>query len=232
MWKKYAYAIGLWLNFLAVWTEPGQGERRTTLSTSRSGGSPTRQPEASAARDPSARPDGVAHLLRWASARHGVLRPGRGDRPLCDSSAAGSATEGYQVARPGGYRRWRDLGLRGLAATVARTWVGEVAMTSRMRRSLTASTVPGLRLPEGPVSCCSNCRRTSRVAVGIADLAGRRHREGRLWPRLLAATRALIEVLDLHPGRQRGRCAAPSRRAVTNSCPGCAWCSRFSAIIC
>ncbi|WP_433438402.1 site-specific integrase [Nonomuraea sp. CA-141351] len=113
-WKKYAEALGLWLNFMLIlgrnWWEatPEDAEyfkewRLTDEANPRPVATITFRSNLAALRQ----------FYSWASRHHGVLDP----VAACDDfdlAPRGVRERDVKWLDPAGYRRWRDLGLRGL----------------------------------------------------------------------------------------------------------------------
>jgi integrase len=113
-WKKYSHSLGLWLNFLAVlsrhWDEATEEdaeyfkEWRITEAINPRPVEPT-----------TFRGDLVALrcFYRWAAAKFGVSDPVAAMDDY-DLMPRGPRLKDIKWLDPAGYRRWRDLGLRGL----------------------------------------------------------------------------------------------------------------------
>ncbi len=115
-WKKYAYAIGLWLNFLAVldrrWDEASEDDAEYFKEWRITDAANPRP-----VRPATLRGDLIAlrTFYRWASARHGVSDPVAALDDF-DLMPRGPRQKDIKWLDPAGYRRWRDIGLRGLDA--------------------------------------------------------------------------------------------------------------------
>jgi len=112
-WRKYAYALGLWLNFLLVvgrgWdtaTEDDAEYFKEWRLTDRSNPRPVET--STFAGDLAA----LRSFYRWAARVHGVADPVAGTDDL-DLRPHGVRERDIKWFDPAGYRRWRDLGLRG-----------------------------------------------------------------------------------------------------------------------
>jgi integrase len=112
-WKKYAHTLGLWLNFLIVldrsWDsareEDGEYFKEWRLTD---GSNPRPVDGATFAGDLAA----LRSFYRWAARQHGVADPVATARDF-DLRPRGVRDKDIKWLDPGGYRRWRDLGLRG-----------------------------------------------------------------------------------------------------------------------
>ena len=113
-WSKYAQSIAMWLNFLAAsgqrWDaaseEDGESFKEWRLSDARNPGLV----------DGSTFAANLAALrvfYRWAAARYGVADPVAAVDDF-DLRPHGVRDRRVKWLDPGGYRRWRDVGLRGL----------------------------------------------------------------------------------------------------------------------
>lgn len=113
-WRKYAQSVGLWLNFLLVlgtsWDEAGEDEaeyfKEWRLSEQRN----PRRVEGSTFRTNLA---ALRMFYRWAARHHGVVDPVAVADDF-DLTPRGARDQDVKWLDPAGYRRWRDLGLRGL----------------------------------------------------------------------------------------------------------------------
>jgi integrase len=113
-WSKYAQSIALWLNFLLVsgqcWDaateEDGEYFKEWRLSDARN-------PGLVAGSTFAANLAALRMFYRWAAARYGVADP---VAAVDDFDLRPHGVRGRRVKwlDPGGYRRWRDVGLRGL----------------------------------------------------------------------------------------------------------------------
>lgn len=113
-WKKYAHSLGLWLNFLETlgrdWRTATEEdaeyfkEWRITESCNPGLVAPS-----------TFRGDLVAlrSFYRWAARKYGVFDP-VAQAEEYDLMPRGPRQKDIKWLDPGGYRRWRDLGLRGL----------------------------------------------------------------------------------------------------------------------
>src|SRR6266536_2055143 len=113
-WKKYAHSLGLWLNFLSVlgreWdaaTEEDAEYFKEWRITEAANPDPV---------TPSTfRGDLVAlrSFYKWVAPRYGVVDP-VAVMDDYDLMPHGARRKAIKWLDPAGYRRWRDLGLRGL----------------------------------------------------------------------------------------------------------------------
>jgi integrase len=112
-WRKYAYALGLWLNFLLAvnrsWdtaTEDDAEHFKEWRLTDRSNPRPVET--STFAGDLAA----LRSFYRWAARTYGIADPVAGTDDL-DLRPRGVRDRDIKWFDPAGYRRWRDLGLRG-----------------------------------------------------------------------------------------------------------------------
>lgn len=113
-WSKYAQSLAMWLNFLHAmersWDDATVDdaeyfkEWRITE---------TRNPSRVEASTFVANLAALRTFYRWASPRFGVVDPVVACDDL-DLAPRGARRQNVKWLDPGGYRRWRDLGLRGL----------------------------------------------------------------------------------------------------------------------
>jgi site-specific recombinase XerD len=113
-WRKYAHSLGLWLNFLLVlgkrWDEATEDdaayfkEWRLTEEAN-----PGRVDGTTFAGDLA----GLRAFYRWAARTWPVVDPVAADDGF-DLRPRGVREQDVKWLDPAGYRRWRDLGLRGL----------------------------------------------------------------------------------------------------------------------
>jgi len=142
-WKKYAHSLGLWLNFLLAlgrrWDEATEEdaayfkEWRLTEDAN-----PQRVEGSTFAGDLAA----LRAFYRWAARTWSVVDPVATDDGF-DLRPRGVREQDVKWLDPAGYRRWRDLGLRGLdrAGRQDPAWRG--ATNCATRRSRTGSTAEG-----------------------------------------------------------------------------------------
>jgi integrase len=113
-WRKYAQSIALWLNFLLAagrnWDEASDEDaeyfKEWRLSDERN---PRRVDGGTFAANLAA----LRAFYRWAGRRYGVADPVAAMDDF-DLRPRGVRDRRVRWLDPGGYRRWRDLGLRGL----------------------------------------------------------------------------------------------------------------------
>jgi integrase len=113
-WSKYAQSIALWLNFLAAsgqrWDveseEDGEFFKEWRLSDARN-------QRLVAGSTFAANLAALRVFYRWAAARYGVVDPVAAVDDF-DLRPHGVRDRRVKWLDPGGYRRWRDVGLRGL----------------------------------------------------------------------------------------------------------------------
>jgi site-specific recombinase XerD len=113
-WKKYAHSLGLWLNFLTVlgrdWDTAADEdaecfkEWRITEVANPDPVEPTTFRGDLAA---------LRSFYRWSASKHGVVDPVAAMDDY-DLMPRGARLKDIKWLDPAGYRRWRDLGLRGL----------------------------------------------------------------------------------------------------------------------
>jgi site-specific recombinase XerD len=113
-WKKYAYSLGLWLNFLAAFGrewDTATDEDAEYFKEWRITESANPRPVSPA----TFRGDLVAlrSFYRWVAPRYGVVDP-VAVLDDYDLMPRGPRQKDIKWLDPAGYRRWRDLGLRGL----------------------------------------------------------------------------------------------------------------------
>lgn len=114
-WSKYAQSLAMWLNFLEVlgrsWDDvtPDDAEyfKEWRLSEARN-------PKRVELSTFSANLAALRAFYRWAAPRFGVADPVAATDDF-DLSSRGARRHVVKWLDPGGYRRWRDLGVRGLA---------------------------------------------------------------------------------------------------------------------
>jgi integrase len=113
-WRKYAQSLGLWLNFLSVtgrgWDEVGEEDAEYFKEWRLSEGANPWPVEGSTFRGNLA---ALRTFYAWAAREYGVRNPvvAAGDFDLMPHGVRESDVKWLD---PGGYARWRDLGLRGL----------------------------------------------------------------------------------------------------------------------
>lgn len=113
-WKKYAHSLGLWLNFLTVlgreWPTATEEDAEYFKEWRITDAANPRPVEATTFRG-----DLVAlrSFYRWAAATQGVADP-VAVMDGYDLMPRGPRLADVKWLDPAGYRRWRDLGLRGL----------------------------------------------------------------------------------------------------------------------
>ncbi|WP_380633247.1 site-specific integrase [Saccharothrix lopnurensis] len=113
-WRKYSYSLGLWLNFLAVleqqWDAATEEDAQYFKEWRITEESNLNRVDSSTFRG-----DLVAlrSFYRWAAPKFGIIDPVAliDDHDLMPS---GPRQKDIKWLDPAGYRRWRDLGLRGL----------------------------------------------------------------------------------------------------------------------
>lgn len=113
-WKKYAHSLGLWLNFLTVlgrdWDTAADEdaecfkEWRITEVANPDPVEPTTFRGDLAV---------LRSFYRWSASKHGVVDPVAAMDDY-DLMPRGARLKDIKWLDPAGYRRWRDLGLRGL----------------------------------------------------------------------------------------------------------------------
>ena len=125
-WRKYAQSLGLWLNFLLVLDRPWDQateddaeyfkEWRLTEESN---------PGRVAGSTFSANLAALRMFYRWAARRYGVADPVAAVDDF-DLTPRGARSRDVKWLDPAGYRRWRDLGLRGLGldGRLDRQWRG------------------------------------------------------------------------------------------------------------
>ncbi|MFI7681012.1 site-specific integrase, partial [Actinophytocola sp. NPDC049390] len=113
-WKKYAQSLGMWLNFLLVlgrrWDEATEDDAEYFKEWRLSERSNPRLVEASTF---AANLAGLRAFYRWAARRYGVVDPVVAVDDF-DLKPRGVRGQDVKWLDPAGYRRWRDLGVRGL----------------------------------------------------------------------------------------------------------------------
>lgn len=113
-WTKYAQSIALWLNFLEAlgtsWdnatVDDAEYFKEWRLSEA---SNPSRVEPTTFAANLAA----LRTFYKWASPRFGVADPVATEDGI-DLSSRGARRQAVKWLDPGGYRRWRDLGVRGL----------------------------------------------------------------------------------------------------------------------
>jgi integrase len=112
-WRKYAYALGLWLNFLLAvdrsW-DTATGDDAEHFKEWRLTDQPNPRPVETStfAGDVAA----LRSFYRWAARAYGIADPVAGTDDL-DLRPHGVRDRDIKWFDPAGYRRWRDIGLRG-----------------------------------------------------------------------------------------------------------------------
>ena len=113
-WRKYAYTLGLWLNFLHVlgrsWDCASEDDAEYFKEWRLTEEANPRVVEGSTFSGDLA---GLRSFYRWAARTHGVCDPVTANDGL-DLRPRGVRDKDIKWFDPAGYRRWRDLGLRGL----------------------------------------------------------------------------------------------------------------------
>jgi integrase len=113
-WKKYAQSLGMWLNFLLAlgrrWDEATEDDAEYFKEWRLSEQSNPRLVEASTF---AANLAGLRKFYRWAARRYGVADPVAAMDDF-DLKPRGVRGQDVKWLDPAGYRRWRDLGVRGL----------------------------------------------------------------------------------------------------------------------
>jgi hypothetical protein len=113
-WKKYAQSLGMWLNFLLVlgrrWDEATEDDAEYFKEWRLSEQSNPQLVEASTF---AANLAGLRKFYRWAARRYGVADPVTAMDDF-DLKPRGVRGQDVKWLDPAGYRRWRDLGIRGL----------------------------------------------------------------------------------------------------------------------
>jgi hypothetical protein len=241
-WRRYAYALVVWLEFLAVfgreWHEATAPDveafkhwRLTDLSND------DRVAPTSFDTDLAA----LNSFYRWASARYGVLNPvptipaRSGQRPHGSDVGLERARGTRDPIRPSGstrhqvkwmlrsaFEQWRDIGLRGYGFDGLRQPGWRAGLRTGTRRSLMVCTGRACGCGSGRVSWMWSCRRS---AVSGFRRRGCRRRVSRAAGRA-ATTGSRARCWRRSPptptrwrGRGPRRSAGPSRRADTRSCP-------------
>lgn len=112
-WRKYAYALGLWLNFLLAvdrsWDTATEDDAEHFKEWRLTDQSNPRPVETSTFAGNLA---ALRSFYRWAARTYGIADPVAGTDDL-DLRPRGVRDRDIKWFDPAGYRRWRDLGLRG-----------------------------------------------------------------------------------------------------------------------
>ena len=125
-WSKYAQSLAMWLNFLDVlgrsWDQAGVDDaeyfKEWRLTEVRN---PARVEASTFVANLAA----LRTFYRWAAPRFGIVDPVAAAADV-DLSPRGARRQAVKWLDPGGYRRWRDLGVRGLTldGRADRRWRG------------------------------------------------------------------------------------------------------------
>jgi Phage integrase, N-terminal SAM-like domain len=211
-WRKYAQSLGLWLNFMLAlgksWDEATEDDAEYFKEWRLTEQSNPRRVEASTFRTNLA---ALRMFYRWASRRFGVFDPVAATDDF-DLMPRGTRDRDVKWLDPAGYRRWRDLGLRGLGldGRADHRWRGR----NEQRDSAFADGLngTGLRLTEW-ASVLLNELADDDPARGystcwLADASAKRGYGHKYWmPRP-----ALVAVLDYVEGA-RARAVRAAQRA-------------------
>jgi integrase len=228
-WRKYAYALGTWLNFLlgrhTSWDHATPGDVEAFKYWRMAD---ERNPARVAAGTFAGNLAALNTFYVWAARMHRVENPivlrevsSRSGRPAVEELAAGPSgirDRDVKWFDPAGYRRWRDVGLRGfnLDGQEDPSWRGR----NEQRDAAFADGLyeTGLRLQEWAsvldVELPPDDPQRGFATCWLADVCAKGRWGRRYWMPRGALTAVLAYSRDPVPKRHGG----PVRRAATSRC--------------